>query len=141
LDQVKEKNHSYKSGREIMLLTKMPDFSHVAEANRFIDICLKVGMKPVVTLHPTERNLKSLLRYARHRKANVRYLTVRDARLFFGERYILSNGSSLLFFAFLNGAKVGYWVGDGEKVVGPVYQFVGDHISTQAKLEKYLMEN
>jgi hypothetical protein len=140
LDQVIEKNHSYKSGRVIMLMTPMTDFSHVAEANRFIDICLMVGMKPVVTLHPSERNFKSLLRYARRLKANVRYVTFRDSRLFFNEQYILSNGSSLLFFAFLNGAKVGYWVGDGEQVIESIYHFVGDHISNKAKLENFLME-
>ena len=140
LDQVVEKNLSYKCGRVIMLLTPGIHFSHIKEANRFIGICLKVGMKPVVTLHPRERNLKSLLRYARHLKANVRYLTFRDSKLFFNERYILSNGSSLLFFAYLNGAKVGYWVGDSEQVIGSVYHFTCDHISNKAKLENFLME-
>ena len=140
LDKFIEKNNNYKSGRVIMLMTTMTDFSHVAEANRFIDLCLKVGMKPVVTLHPVERNFKGLLRYARRLKANVRYVTFSDSRLFFNERYILSNGSSLLFFAFLNGSKVGYWVCAGEQVIDSMYHFVGDHISNKAKLEEFLID-
>ena len=140
LDKFIEKNNNYKSGRVIMLMTTMTDFSHVAEANRFIDLCLKVGMKPVVTLHPMERNFKGLLRYARRLKANVRYVTFSDSRLFFNERYILSNGSSLLFFAFLNGSKVGYWVCAGEQVIDSMYHFVGDHISNKAKLEEFLID-
>ena len=62
-------------------------------------------MRPVVILHPREPNLDIFIRYARHLKASVRHLTVKDSRLFINERYILSDGSSLLFFAFFNGAK------------------------------------
>ena len=123
-----------------MLMTPIPDSSHISEANRFIDICLKIGIKPVVTLHPSERNLKSLLRYARCLKTKVRYVTFKDSKLFFNEQYILSNGSSLLFFAFLNGAKVGYWASDGDQVIETMYDFVSDHISNKAKLENFIMD-
>jgi len=141
LDNAIEKQDSDRSSRVILLLTKMPNLSHVAEANRFIDVCLEVGMRPVVTLHPTERNLKSLFMYARHLKANFRYLSITDSREFFDERFILSNGSSLLFFAFLNGAKVGYWDDNVTPINGSLYHFVDEHINNKATLKTFLMES
>lgn len=128
------------SNRVIMLLTTMPDFSHVTTANRFIDVCLNFGVKPIVTLHPTERNLKCMFMYANQLRFKFRYLSFKDSREFFGDRYIISNGSSLLFFAFINDAKVGYWDHSTPPITGRPYHFVDEHINNKATLKKFLTE-